>query len=278
MAKWAGCFFAALLICGLAAAWSNPALAQAGPMAAPTSHIEVGSLPPPGVANFDPHKAVEAYLARVSGQARERSDSYFDGSIVLNFADTLYVLVVAALLLWLRISAKMRDYAVRITRFRFLQAPIYVAQYFVVTTLVTLPLTIYESFVREHAYGLSNQNFMQWAGDFGTEFLVDLVSYIVLLTIIYAVIRAAKAQLVDMGRGRHGRFPRRPDSDHAGLSAPLFNHYTPLPESGLKESILSMARANGIPADNIYMFDASKQSTPHLGQRLRHVGHHPHLA
>jgi STE24 endopeptidase len=42
--------------------------------------------------------------------------------------------------------------------------------------------------------------------------------------------------------------------------APLFNKYTALTDARIKDPILSMARANGIPADNVYEFDASKQS------------------
>jgi STE24 endopeptidase len=42
--------------------------------------------------------------------------------------------------------------------------------------------------------------------------------------------------------------------------APLFNKYTPLENRALKESILSLARASGIPATDVYEMDASKQS------------------
>jgi STE24 endopeptidase len=42
--------------------------------------------------------------------------------------------------------------------------------------------------------------------------------------------------------------------------APLFNHYTPLPQGPLKADILSLARANGVPAGNVWRFDASRQS------------------
>ena len=42
--------------------------------------------------------------------------------------------------------------------------------------------------------------------------------------------------------------------------SPLFNKYKPLDEGPLKQSILCLARANGVPADNVYQFDASKQS------------------
>jgi STE24 endopeptidase len=41
---------------------------------------------------------------------------------------------------------------------------------------------------------------------------------------------------------------------------PIFNQYKPMEEGPLKTQILSMARANSIPADNVYQFDASKQS------------------
>ena len=43
--------------------------------------------------------------------------------------------------------------------------------------------------------------------------------------------------------------------------APLYNHYSPLPESPLKAQILSLARANAVPVDNVWLVDASRQST-----------------
>ena len=42
--------------------------------------------------------------------------------------------------------------------------------------------------------------------------------------------------------------------------APLTNSYTPLPDGPVRTAVLSMARANGVPADNVYLVDASKQS------------------
>ncbi len=42
--------------------------------------------------------------------------------------------------------------------------------------------------------------------------------------------------------------------------APLFNKYKKLEDARIKDPILSMARANGIPANDVYEFDASRQS------------------
>lgn len=39
------------------------------------------------------------------------------------------------------------------------------AQYLIVTSLVLFPMTVYEGFLREHGYGLSNQTFGAWLGD-----------------------------------------------------------------------------------------------------------------
>ena len=42
---------------------------------------------------------------------------------------------------------------------------------------------------------------------------------------------------------------------------PLFNTYKPVADSAVKSAVLTMAHANGVPADNIYEFDASRQTT-----------------
>jgi STE24 endopeptidase len=42
--------------------------------------------------------------------------------------------------------------------------------------------------------------------------------------------------------------------------SPLFNHYYPLKGGPVKAEILSLARSNGIPATDVYEFDASRQS------------------
>jgi STE24 endopeptidase len=42
--------------------------------------------------------------------------------------------------------------------------------------------------------------------------------------------------------------------------SPLFNKYEPLTDPALRDPILAMARGNGVPANNVYQFNASKQS------------------
>ncbi|HEY2446363.1 MAG TPA: M48 family metallopeptidase [Rhizomicrobium sp.] len=251
--------FAAVLVCG------PDALAQAELKAAPVSPVIVHTLPttkteaPPAI-KFDPEKATDAYLARVSGAARERSDSYFEGGYVLIFVDAIYAIAVSALLLWTGLSASMRNLAQRITRSRFWQVPIYVTMFVVITGLLTFPLDIYEQFFREHAYGLSNQNFLQWLDDFGIAFAVNLVAFAIAATLIYAVIRGTRRYWWAWGTVVIAVLFAVYSAAAPVLVAPLLNQYKPLAESPLKEKIVALAKANGIPVTNVYEFDASRQS------------------
>jgi STE24 endopeptidase len=220
----------------------------------------VAQLPPVGVASFSAEKATEAYMARLSAKDKARSDAYFEGGYVLQAVDLIYGLAVAAVLLWPGVSRKMRERAERTTRRRFWQVPIYVVQYIVVSTVLTLPLIVYEGFFREHQYGLSNMTFAAWAGDFGIQFLIQIVMFTLLLTVVYAVVRATKRYWWLWGAGVTVLFLIVGIVIAPVYIAPLTNHYAPLPESGMRNAILSMARANGVPADNVYIFDASKQS------------------
>src|ERR1019366_6521977 len=78
---------------------------------------------------------------------------YFEGGYWMILWDFLYGVVVALLLLNTRWSAKMRDLAERVTRFKPLQTFLYWVEYLIVTSILTFPLTVYEDYLREHKYG-----------------------------------------------------------------------------------------------------------------------------
>ena len=81
------------------------AFAQAVPKTAPTTTIDVRQLPAMETpAPFSPERATHAYLSRIHGDGRQRSDAYFEGRYALLFLDALYAIAVSALLLFTRIS------------------------------------------------------------------------------------------------------------------------------------------------------------------------------
>jgi STE24 endopeptidase len=238
------------------------AWADEGPSAAPTTIVAVHNLAPPASpqAGFDALKATNAYLARIHGAARAKSDSYFEGGYVLILVDAIYGIIVSAILLSLGLSARMRDIGVRITKSRFWQVPVYTLQYVILSTAMALPLTIYEAFIREHAYDLSNQTFPQWLGDFLILSGVNLVVTMILATVVYAVIRRTPRYWWVWGALVAVAFTLVGGAIYPVYIAPLTNHYEPLKAGPLKSEILSVARSEGIPATNVYEFDASRQT------------------
>ncbi len=165
-----------------------------------------------------------------------------------------------AILLFPRLSARMRNIAQGVTRSRFWQVPLYILMYVAITTVLSLPMTIYEEFLREHQYGLSNQNFVQWFGDFAIITAVNFVVFTLVGTIVYAAIRASRRYWWVWGTAITMAFLVVGVTVAPVFISPLLNHYQPLREGKLKHDILSLARSEGIPVDNVYEFDASKQS------------------
>jgi STE24 endopeptidase len=210
--------------------------------------------------SFDPVAATEAYLARMSPQQRERSDSYFEGGYWLQLWGLLYTLGVAWLLLGTGLSARLRDLAERLTRFRPLQALLYAVGFILMSAVLWFPMTVYEGYFREHRYGLSNQAFGAWL----REELIGLAVLAVLgglaLMGLYAVLRRTPRTWWIWGAAVSILFLAGGVLIGPVFIDPLFNTYTELREEPLRGSILSLARANTIPAEKVYVVDASKQS------------------
>jgi STE24 endopeptidase len=208
---------------------------------------------------FDVNAAVETYLAKMPAAERARSNAYFEGGYWLQLWDFLSTVVVMWLLLRFRLSMRMRDFAERITRFRPLQTAIYWLLFIIVLTVATFPLTIYEGYIREHKYGLSNQTFGPWMRDQTVMLGVGIVLGAIFIVPLFGLVRRLKNWWV-WGAVATVVFIAFFALIAPVYIAPLFNKYTKLQDPSIKDPILSMARANGIPATDVYEFDASRQS------------------
>ena len=208
-----------------------------------------------------PRPATEAYLAKLSPEQRAHSDAYFEGGYWLQLWGFLYGTAVAILLLATRLSARMRDLAARITRVTVLQTALYWVQYLVATALLSFPLTVYTGFVREHKYGLATQTFGPWLGDQAKGLVIGAVLGALGLMAIYAVIRRAPRTWWLWGAGVSLVFVVIAIAIGPVFIDPMFNKYTPLSDEKVKGPILRLARANGISATDVFVFDASRQTT-----------------
>lgn len=209
---------------------------------------------------FDVKAAVDAYLARVPAEQRARSDSYFEGGYWLLLWDFLATAGLMWVLLRYRWSARMRDVAERLTRFHPLQTALYWAQFVVVVAVIIFPLTVYEGFFREHKYGLSNQTFGQWMRDELIGLALTLVLGAVLMVMLFALVRRLGRNWWVWASAVSVIFTAFVILIAPVFISPLFNKFTKLEDPRIKGPILSLARANGIPATDVYVFDASRQS------------------
>lgn len=235
--------------------------AEASGAAGGADASRMSALGRPAARRFDADAATAAYMATLSPEAQARSNAYFEGGYWLMLWDFLFGLGVAALLLGTSFSRRMRDLAERTTRFKWLQTALYGAQYIVVSTVVLLPWAAYEGYFREHQYGMSNQTLADWLTDSLKGLLIGVILGSIALSVIYAVIRRAPKTWWLWGSLVAIAFLTFQVAISPLYLEPVFNKFYPLPESPLKEQILSMARANGIPARQIFEFDASKQTT-----------------
>jgi STE24 endopeptidase len=226
----------------------NSRLAAQSAAATPVSNI------------FNIESATRDYLKRLTPENKQRSDAYFEGGYWVQLWDFLYGTAVAVLLLQSGLSARMRNLANRLTRFKGLQVCAYWFLFVVATGLLAFPWTVYTGFFREHQYGLSNQTFGGWFGDFFKGELVSVVLGCVALIPIHAFVRRASVRWHVYASGVLIVFLMLVIVIAPVFIAPLFNKYTPLADPKVREPILSLARANGIPATEVYQMDASRQS------------------
>jgi STE24 endopeptidase len=229
------------------------ALAQAP--SAPASASSAQSAPA-----FDVNAAVNAYLAKMPPAKRARSDAYFEGGYWLQLWDFLLTVFIMWLLLRLRWSAAMRNLAERMTRLRPLQTAIYWVQFALAVAVLNFPLTVYEGYFREHKYALSNMSFGAWMQDQLIGLAVLLVLGAILMVPLVGVVRRAGKNWWIWGAAVTLAFLAFFILIAPVYISPLFNKYTTVQDPHIKDPILSLARANGIPATNIYEFDASRQS------------------
>ena len=211
--------------------------------------------------HFDAAAATNAYLAQIPADKTARSDAYFEGGYWMILWDFLYGVAVALLLLNLRWSARVRDLAERVTRFKPVHTFVYWMQYLVLTTILVFPLTVYEEYFREHKYGLATQTLGPWMGDQLKNLGVNLVLGSLLAMLLFGVVRRLQRTWWIWGAVVTTLF-----LIFAALIAPvyiipIFNKVTRLDDPKIVDPILSMARANGIPAKDVYEIDASRQTT-----------------
>jgi Zn-dependent protease with chaperone function len=177
---------------------------------------------------------------------------YYRSGNLLWGVGTALSLLIPLLLLYSGLSSWLRSLAFRGGRSWLPSLMLYALLFTLVTAVLSLPIAYYEGFLRQHAYGLSNQSLAKWAGDWVKELLVSGLGLALVLWLPYLLLR---------------RSPRRWWL-YAGLATgplaalllivapvwidPLFNDFGPMRDKALERRILQLADRAGIPGSRVY--------------------------
>src|SRR5450631_3752137 len=140
-------------------------------------------------ATFDVNSATQAWLDTLSAAERMQSNAYFEGGYWLLLWNLLWGLAIAALLLSGQRSARLRNWTERISARRGLQTLLYSAIYLLLIWLLSLPLSIYQDYFREHQYGLATQSFLPWFGEQCISLALLMVIGSLFIGLLYWIVR-----------------------------------------------------------------------------------------
>lgn len=207
---------------------------------------------------FNAQAATARYIDSLGADELRKAAEYTVGNHWL----LLWNLVVSAIVTWLIVRSGVLDrLEARLQRRGFaLRAFLVSACYLLVSAILTLPWTIYESWWRERAYGRSSQPI----GDFLMQTSIAGILTVLLgglfLLGVYALIRkTGRRWWVWSGALTAGALAFFLLLSPI-LIEPLFNQYRPVPAGDVRDALVEMAERAGIPEDRLFMYDGSRQS------------------
>lgn len=208
----------------------------------------------------DPQTAARAYLDSVPADRRAKTKAYASGNYVLDIVEALFGALVLIGLIAFGISVRFRNYTRKITNSASLQTWLYWILFLVTITLIHFPLSIYRSYYREKQFGLLTQNFGGWMKDELIGLALGCIFGGLLLMALYGVLRKTPRTWWLWGSAVTIVFLIISVAVAPVFILPLFNKFTPVKNSEIRETILAMAHEQGIPADEVYEMDASKRT------------------
>lgn len=212
------------------------------------------------LTTFDPAAATTAYLASVPPETHARAQDYTQGGHWLILWTALIGVAVLWLILRSGLLVRLRDRLAtrgakpgRITL-------VVLAAAFALETILGLPWSVWSDWAREKAYGLTDQPLSGWLSETLIMSAIGLVGAVILGGGVYALIRKAPRVWWAWSGGLVSLFLL------VGMVAapvaidPLFNRYEPAPPGPVRDAVVALAKANGVPADRIFIYDGSRQS------------------
>jgi len=207
---------------------------------------------------FDPNAATAQYINSLGPAALQKAHDYTVGGEWIQ----LWGFLVAALVTWLiirsglldRVEGKIRE------RRKNLRAFVVSIAFLVMTFVLSLPWTIYESWWREKSYGRTSQPFLDWFGQSLIAVAIStLITAVILIGVYWLIRKTAKWWWLWSG-GLVAVVLTIVILLSPILIEPLFNKYEPVPRGKVRDAVVEMAGRAGVPPERVFMFNGSRQS------------------
>jgi STE24 endopeptidase len=207
---------------------------------------------------LDVNAATARYIDSLGPAALQKAHDYTVGKEWM----LLWSLLVAGLVTLLIVRSGILDrLEARIAeRRRNLRAFVVSFVFFVVSALLTLPWTIYESWWREKSYGRTSQPLGDFLGQSALAVAISSLLTAVFAIGVYWLMRRTGRRWWIWSGGLTAIALAFVMLIAPILIEPLFNKYEPVPPGAVRNAVVEMAGRAGIPPNKIYMFNGSRQS------------------
>jgi STE24 endopeptidase len=207
---------------------------------------------------FDPASATAQYIDSLGAPALAKAAAYTSGGHWL----LLWGLVVTALVTWVFVRSGLLDkVSQRLSgRGPFLRAFLVCACFLLLSSLLTLPWSLYSDWWRETAYGRTSQPLADYLGQAAISLGLSTVIGALFLAGVYALIRRTGARWWLWSGGLAAVGASLLMLLVPMFIQPLFNQYSPVPPGEVRDALVKMADEANIPAERIFIYDGSRQS------------------
>jgi STE24 endopeptidase len=216
---------------------------------------------PPAMVHDETAPLVQAASPAASPVAvprpTEKALRYYSTGIGFWLLNIAWGRAVPLVFLFTGFSARIRTLAHRMGRRWLFTVALYLLLFALVGFVIDLPLAYYEEFVRQHAYGLSNQTLSKWMGDSLKGLAVGLV-----MSVLFGWVPFLFLKLSPRRWWLYTGLMSVPFLSLVLLVAPiwiapLFNKFGPMENKDLETRILTLARRAGIEGGRVFEVDKS---------------------
>ena len=212
------------------------------------------------MALFDPAAATAAYLAQLPPEAHAKATAYTQGGHWLLLWGFLVSVLISFLIVRSGVLVGLRRKLERRKSRPVLVSLLVGVAYLLIDSVLSLPWSVYAGWWRQKQYGLTSQAFAGWLGETAISTVISAVLFGLFLVALYALIRKTPRIWWLWSGGLTAGFITVLMVLGPIYIEPIFNKYTPAPNGPVRDQVVAMAKANGIPADKIFVYNGSKQS------------------